>query len=45
VITRVIDRGPFIGGREWDMTGAIAKSLRFESVGVGDVRSAVLSRR
>lgn len=45
VITRVIDRGPFIAGREWDLTGAIAKSLRFESVGVGDVRSAVLSRR
>lgn len=45
VITKVIDRGPFIGGREWDLTAAVAKSLRFESVGVGDVRNAVLSRR
>ncbi len=45
VITRVIDRGPFISGRSWDLTGAIAKALRFESVGVGDVRHAVLSGR
>jgi rare lipoprotein A (peptidoglycan hydrolase) len=45
VITRVIDRGPFVGGRAWDLTGAIAKSLRFDSVGVGDVRHAVLSGR
>jgi peptidoglycan hydrolase-like protein with peptidoglycan-binding domain len=45
VITKVIDRGPFIGGREWDLTAAIAGSLRFKSVGVGDVRHAVLSRR
>jgi peptidoglycan hydrolase-like protein with peptidoglycan-binding domain len=45
VITTVIDRGPFISGRSWDLTGAVAKSLRFESVGVGNVRHAVLSRR
>ncbi|MEX0620635.1 MAG: RlpA-like double-psi beta-barrel domain-containing protein [Solirubrobacterales bacterium] len=45
VITRVIDRGPFIGGRAWDLTGAVAKALRFERVGVGDVRHALLSGR
>lgn len=45
VITTVIDRGPFIGGRAWDLTGAIARSLRFESVGVGEVRHAALSGR
>jgi peptidoglycan hydrolase-like protein with peptidoglycan-binding domain len=45
VITRVIDRGPFIAGRAWDLTGATAKSLRFDGVGVGDVRHAVISRR
>lgn len=45
VITRVIDRGPFISGRSWDLTVALARSLQFESVGVGDVRHAVLSGR
>jgi|GEM_PF-800725 len=45
VITTVIDRGPFISGRTWDLTGATARSLRFDGVGVGDVRHAVISRR
>jgi rare lipoprotein A (peptidoglycan hydrolase) len=45
VITRVIDRGPFIGGRAWDLTAATARALRFDGVGVGDVRHAVISRR
>ncbi len=34
----VIDRGPFVGGREWDLTAAAAQQLDFE--GVGTVLSA-----
>jgi hypothetical protein len=30
----VIDRGPYVGGREWDLTGATARRLGFEGVGV-----------
>jgi rare lipoprotein A (peptidoglycan hydrolase) len=45
VITTVIDRGPFVGGRSWDLTAATARSLRFDSAGVGDVRHALISRR
>jgi hypothetical protein len=44
VITTVIDRGPFVGGRSWDLTAATARSLRFDSAGVGDVRHALVSR-
>jgi hypothetical protein len=29
----VIDRGPFVGGREWDLTGATARALGFGGVG------------
>jgi len=29
----VIDRGPYVGGREWDLTGATARALRFDGVG------------
>jgi rare lipoprotein A (peptidoglycan hydrolase) len=25
----VIDRGPYVEGREWDLTGATARALRF----------------
>lgn len=42
VITRVIDRGPFVAGRSWDLTNATRKSLKFS--GVGDVRHAVVKR-
>jgi rare lipoprotein A len=38
-ITRVIDRGPYIHGRTWDFTKAVADALGFE--GVGRVRYAV----
>jgi peptidoglycan lytic transglycosylase len=34
VTVRVIDRGPYVGGREWDLTGATARRLGFEGVGV-----------
>lgn len=30
----VVDRGPYVGGREWDLTGATARRLGFEGVGV-----------
>lgn len=30
----VIDRGPYVGGREWDLTGATARALGFDGVGV-----------
>ncbi|HEU4703772.1 MAG TPA: septal ring lytic transglycosylase RlpA family protein [Conexibacter sp.] len=34
VTVPVIDRGPFVGGREWDLTGATKSALGFGSVGV-----------
>jgi rare lipoprotein A len=34
VTVRVIDRGPYAGGREWDLTGATARRLGFDGVGV-----------
>ncbi|MBJ7353742.1 MAG: hypothetical protein JHC98_02870 [Thermoleophilaceae bacterium] len=30
---RVIDRGPYIGGRDWDLTTALRNKLRFGDVG------------
>jgi len=39
VVTRVIDRGPYIDGRTWDFTKAVSDALGFE--GVGRVRYAV----
>jgi rare lipoprotein A (peptidoglycan hydrolase) len=41
VIARVIDRGPYISGRAWDLTEAAAEALDFESVGVGRLQYAV----
>jgi rare lipoprotein A len=32
VTVPVIDRGPYIGGREWDLTGATARALGFDGV-------------
>jgi rare lipoprotein A (peptidoglycan hydrolase) len=29
----VIDRGPYIAGREWDLTGATAEALHFPGLG------------
>jgi Lytic transglycolase len=29
----VIDRGPYVAGREWDLTGATASALRFPGLG------------
>ncbi|MCW2952229.1 MAG: Rare lipoprotein [Conexibacter sp.] len=33
VTVPVIDRGPYVGGREWDLTGATAQALGFDGVG------------
>lgn len=44
VMTRVIDRGPYIRGRAWDLTLAVSDALRFTPVGAGPVRSAVVKR-
>jgi rare lipoprotein A (peptidoglycan hydrolase) len=30
IVTRVIDRGPFTGGNDWDLTNGTRKALRFE---------------
>jgi len=39
VLTPVIDRGPFVKGRAWDLTAAASEALEFE--GVGMVRYAI----
>lgn len=39
LITQVIDRGPYVHGRSWDLTSAASKALGLE--GVGQVRYAV----
>jgi len=39
VVTEVIDRGPYVHGRAWDLTKAASDALGFE--GVGRVRYAV----
>ena len=33
VRVRVIDRGPYVGGREYDLTEATARKLRFRGHG------------
>ncbi len=38
----VIDRGPFIAGREWDLTGATAQALGFP--GLGQISWSVVSQ-
>lgn len=39
LITQVIDRGPYVKGRAWDLTAATSEALGFE--GVGQVRYAI----
>jgi rare lipoprotein A (peptidoglycan hydrolase) len=39
IVAPVIDRGPYIRGRAWDLTSAAAEALDFE--GVGQIRYAV----
>jgi hypothetical protein len=40
--TEVIDRGPYVKHRDWDLTQAAADHLDFTGAGVGDVQVAVL---
>ncbi|MFI5005519.1 MAG: RlpA-like double-psi beta-barrel domain-containing protein [Solirubrobacterales bacterium] len=42
---RVIDRGPYVAGREYDLTEATARALGFEGVGEMGVRVSGSSRR
>jgi hypothetical protein len=37
VTAPVIDRGPYVKGRAWDLTAAASEALGFEGVGVGRV--------
>jgi rare lipoprotein A (peptidoglycan hydrolase) len=39
LITQVIDRGPYVKGRAWDLTAAASEALEFE--GAGMLRYAV----
>jgi rare lipoprotein A (peptidoglycan hydrolase) len=39
IVAPVIDRGPYIKGRAWDLTSAAAEALDFE--GVGRIRYAI----
>jgi rare lipoprotein A len=39
VVAPVIDRGPYVNGRSWDLTAAASEALEFE--GVGMLRYAV----
>jgi rare lipoprotein A (peptidoglycan hydrolase) len=39
IVTQVIDRGPYVDGRAWDLTQAASEALGFE--GVGRVRYAI----
>lgn len=34
LITQVIDRGPYVKGRSWDLTAAASEALEFEGVGL-----------
>jgi rare lipoprotein A (peptidoglycan hydrolase) len=40
IVLPVIDRGPYVAGREWDFTGAAAAALNFP--GLGAVRWSVV---
>lgn len=33
VVATVDDRGPFVGGRDWDLNGAVAGRLGFDGTG------------
>jgi rare lipoprotein A len=41
VIAPVIDRGPFVKGRAWDLTAAASEALGFTGTGAGMLRYAV----
>jgi hypothetical protein len=41
LVTQVIDRGPYIRGRAWDLTEAASEALDFQDVGVAKLRYAI----
>jgi Lytic transglycolase len=41
LVTQVIDRGPYIRGRAWDLTAAASEALEFQDVGVAKLRYAI----
>lgn len=41
IVARVIDRGPYSEGNDWDLTLAAARALRFDKVGADMVGFAV----
>jgi rare lipoprotein A (peptidoglycan hydrolase) len=45
VRVRVVDRGPYVAGREYDLTEATARTLRFDGVGEMGVRVSGSPRR
>jgi len=45
LMTKVIDRGPYIAGRALDLTYAGAEALNFIDAGVANVRYAVVKRK
>jgi rare lipoprotein A (peptidoglycan hydrolase) len=44
IIAPVIDRGPYIRGRTWDLTKAASDAIGLTAAGVGRVRHAIISR-
>lgn len=42
IVVPVIDRGPYIAGRDWDLTIAAARAIGLDSAGVGTVGALVL---
>jgi len=44
IIAPVIDRGPYIAGRTWDLTKAASDAIGLTAAGVGRVRHAIISR-
>lgn len=42
IVVPVIDRGPYIAGRDWDLTIAAAREIGLDSAGVGRVGTLIL---
>jgi Lytic transglycolase len=41
IVARVIDRGPYSQGNDWDLTYAVARALHFDQVGADQVGYAI----
>ncbi len=42
IVVPVIDRGPYVAGRDWDLTIAAARAIGLDSAGVGRIGALVL---